>query len=377
MIPASTAFNDTIRQSHKVVSKCEIYSDGIFQAQLFIVDGNVRVDAKNKFRRTADVKLIDVTGDLTPQSASDLLSPQSGNEFVLYRGVHIPSTGVDEYIQLGSFIIKDTEIYDTGEYLQLTLKGYDRGFRVSKAKLAQPLWIIPGDNVGNAIKHVLTYKWPDIPFANDFTLVCDCFMPGTILDRKTDPWEACIGWATDAGMDLYFNNYGQCTLVKLPEGDPNTNSVVWSYVEGPEAQFLSLRVDLTQDDTFNHTVVTSSPTNGTTPLWAEALITNPGHPLYIGGSFGDTPYFYSSPLFTDQDQVQSVANSLLQQHSGHSEHIHFNALVNPCLEANDLVYIERARANVASYFSMEQLVIPMVAVRAMEADTRVKYISSV
>lgn len=375
MISSSAAFQNILRESHKIVTKAVIMTLNQPTFTLAIVDGNVRVDNGNKHRRTADVRLSDPTGTLVPSDLKDLLHPLSGNEIWLYRGAYIPSTGVEEYIQLGAFRIKDTEIMDSGADLGITCKLVDRSLKVVQARNTEPITIASGQSMGTIIKSVLDVKYPTIQYATDFTQVQPWITaPAALLDRAQDAWEVIAKWATDAGLDLLFNNKGQCDLRPLPGGNPAPDDVNWKVLEGSISPLLSLKKDLTSDNTYNHVVCYSQPTDNTTPVSGEAEITDPAHPLAVTGPMGDIPFFYSSNMFTSATQAQVVAQALLYQHAGHTEHIHFNSLVNPCLETNDIVQVKRAKSQVDAYYSLDNITIPLTALRAMECDTRERFL---
>jgi hypothetical protein len=378
MIPSTSKFQSIIRESHKVVTKAVVMTGNNPTTTLTIVDGNVRVDSTNKFRRTADVKLSDPTGTLVPNELTDLLHPLSGNEIWLYRGAYVPSLGTEEYIHLGSFVIKNCEIQDSGENLGISVKLVDRALNVSRARFLEPYVVTSGQAMGTAIKNVLDARYPSVQYAVDFTTIRPWITaPAGVIDRAADTWEILSKWAKDGGLDLAFDHTGKCDLRLMPAGNPGPDDVDWKVIEGQLSPMLSLRKDLTSDNTFNHVVCYSQPTNNTTPVSGSASITDARHPLAITGPMGDIPFFYSSNMFTSAVQCQIVAQSLLYQHAGHTEHVHFNTLVNPCIEANDIVQVKRTKSKVDAYYSLDNITIPLTSVRSMECDTRERFLLDV
>jgi hypothetical protein len=379
MITSTSQFQQVIRESHKVVTKAVIMTGNNPQFTLSIVDGNVKVyNCTNKFRRTADVKLSDPTGTLVPNELTDLLHPLSGNEVWLYRGAYVPSLGVEEYIQLGAFVIKDCEILDSGENLAISVKLYDRSLSVSRARILEPTVVASGTSMGTVIKNVLDVRYPKVKYGMDFTQVRPWITaPAGVIDRTSDPWEVLSKWACDAGLDLMFDNTGMLMLHPLPAGNPSSGDVNWKVIEGQLSPMLSLRKDLTQDNTYNHVMCYSQPTDGVTPVSGSAAITDNRHPLCVTGPMGDIPFFYQSNMFTSNEQCQAVAQSLLYQHAGHSEHVHFNSLVNPCLEAYDIVQVIRTKSKVNAYYSLDSATIPLTATRALECDMRERFLLDV
>lgn len=379
MIEASNQLLRTLQESHVSATKATIVQGGKNEIYtLSIIDGNVRVDSTQKQRRTADVKLSDPTGQLVPQDLTDLLHPLSGNEVWLYRGAFVPEFNNVELCTMGAFVIKDAEIIDSGEDLSVTLKLYDRSLAVQRARITEPYVVASGQHIGTVIRDVILSRYPKVVFANDFTLVSTWVTaPAGVIDRAADVWSLMIKWAMDAGLDLFFDSKGRLTLVPLPGDNPSAGEVIWAFEEGALSTLLSLRKDITSDDTFNHVVCYSQPTDGTPPVSGEAKVTDTRHPLAVTGPMGDIPFFYSSNMFTSTAQCEMVANALLYKHLGHTEHIHFNALVNPCLTDGDLVSILRTRSKVYDYYTLDKLTIPLVGARAMECNVRERFILDV
>lgn len=376
MISSSAAFQRTIRESHEMITKAVVTSGDQARQQLDIVDGNVRIKATNKFRRTADIRLSDPTGDLTPSELNDLLHPLSGNEVLLYRGARIASEKRDEYIQLGRFRIKDTEIMDSGGSLGITIQLVDLALRISQFRTVEPVTVASGTPIGTAIQDMITAKHSWVTFANDFTQVRPWItLPALVVDRATDEWELFQKWATDGGLDLFFDNEGQLVLQPGLSGEPGLGEVVWEFAEGELSTLLSLRRDLTIDNTYNYVMVYGQNTDGTPPVfWGTAVVGD--HPLSTSGPLGTIPFFYSSALMKTVEQCEAVGSALLWKHLGHTEHVHFNSLVNPCLDGLDVCRVIRARSKVDSFYSLDNLTIPLVSVRAMECDTRERFISA-
>lgn len=376
MINSSAEFQKVVKASHKVLAKAEVRNAaGTVLEVLKVNDGNVRINSANKHRRTADVKLSDPTGSLTPDALTSLLHPLSGNEVYLYRGAYVPGVG-EEYILLGVFPIKDTEIMDSGADLGITVKLIDRSLRLSNARNVQPLAIYPGAGVTSTIKLWAQLRYPSVQFKQDFDLIAPWYElnPG-VIDRASDMLEVLTKFAKDIGYDLLFDNEGLMDLQPLPSGTPSAADVSWTVSEGETGTLLSIRKDLTQDDTYNHTVCYSQNTDGTAPVWAEAYESDPNHPLNIYGPIGDKPFFYSSGMFRTTEQCYAAASALLYKHLGHTEHIHFNNVVNPCVTDGDVAQITRAKSKIDNYYSLDNITIPLTAVRAMECDSRERFIT--
>lgn len=375
MISASEELMTTLQESHVVATKAVVMNGNDPIMELDIVDGNVTIDSAAKNRRTANVKLSDPTGNLVPKEITDALHPLAGNEVWLYRGAFVPAFDDTEMCQMGCFAIKDGEIVDSGSDLAITLKLVDRSFVVSRRRVKEPIVYTSGPALCFALYANFYNYYPEVKYANNFLDVRPWIIaPNTKIDRGADIWDTSVKWALDAGLDLYFNNMGELVLEPLPAANPVAEEVVWQFEEGEASTLLSTRKDLTVDDTYNHVICYGQASDGTPPVWGEAMVTDTRHPLSIYSHMGDVPFFYSSPMFTTPEQCTVVAQSLLYKHLGHTEHIHFNALVNPCLDDGDLVTVARERTAISDYFTLDKLTIPMTAMRAMECDTRERFI---
>lgn len=375
-VHTSAQLQRIFKESHTIATRCLVIRNHKDPLQsLQIMDGNIHVNTGNKIRRTAEIKVSDPTGTLVASELTDLLHPLSGNEISLGRGAYVPDFAAEEFCQQGIFIIEDNEIIDSGEDLSISLKLVDRSFAVSRARQTEPMVISGSVSIGTQIMNVLDQRYPMGEYANDFTEVRPWMLaPQGVIDRTDDVWEICTKWATDAGLDLRFDTHGMLELKEMPSSTPGVDQVAWEYIEGATCTLLSIRKNITVDNTYNHVLCYSQPTDGTAPVHGEAMVTDIEHPLNVNGPMGDVPFFYSSNTFTSAEQCTTVAQSLLYKHLGHTEHVHFNALVNPCLEENDVVRIKRAKAGVDTYLTLDSFTVPMTGLRAMEIDARDRFI---
>lgn len=88
MYPIGEDFKRTLKNSHKIAVKVEVLDNGVPVKELDIHQGNVSVDRHKNVRRSCSIQVVDPLGELTPKTATDLLTPY-GNELKLYRGVRI------------------------------------------------------------------------------------------------------------------------------------------------------------------------------------------------------------------------------------------------------------------------------------------------
>lgn len=356
MLSRSVEFDTTVKYSHKIVTKAEVYSAGTLQRTLEITEGSITIDDA-PIRRRANITLTDPTGDLTPTDATSLLSP-FGNEIKLYRGIQL-STG-PEYIPLGVYGISSVRITESGQSLTMVVQLYDRARKVILARLVNDYVIAAGTNYVTAIQDLITFRYPGATFS--FPTGVTNTTPRLYFQENWDIWKQAQKMAVAIGYDLYFDAYGVCTMTPVPS---IYNASVWDYSEGPESMILSVDRSLNDEEIYNHFVVTGESTSNSTPYRGEASDTTPTSPTYIYGAFGDRPQFIRSGLVTSNAQAQTMATAELQKSIGQPLSANVQSIVHPAHDVGDVIRIVRDKAKIDSFFVMDKLTIPMIAERGM------------
>lgn len=364
MWPVSDAFNETLKRSHTICTKAEIYDGDTLAREFEITDGNVNVQDETVHRR-ASVTLVDDTGELSPADANSLFAPV-GNEMRLYRGVVIPATGVEEFVPLGVFGLSDVRVYDSGEGLTMIVDAYDRARKVARAHFPTEYVVTAGTNVGTAIQGIISSRLQGTEF--NFVSTEDK-TPLIVYEAGQDPWQAARELAASIGCDLFFDEVGVCTLAPVPILTQNTPTV-WDYTEGPEATFLYLNRRLTDDDTYSHVIVTGENNGVGAPVRGEAIDDNPSSPTYYLGKFGDVVLFEANRTITTNAQAQIAATALLQRVMGLVDLVEMQAIVNPAHDAFDVISIDRPTSKIDAKYIISKVTIPMTQDRAMNVSVR-------
>lgn len=366
MYTRSAAFDAAVQKSHRIATRCDVYSGTTFIQSLDIIDGNITIDDV-PVRRRATVDLTDPTGALTPADASALLAP-SGNELKLWRGLYLPD-GTSELLPMGVFGISDVRIDDSGQGLHIRLDTYDRARKVQRARFLQEYQVTAGTNYGTAIQTLLTSRFPTITF--NFTAT-SILTPRLIFEAGSDPWKAAQSMAASIGCDLFFDPNGVCVLRPISlVGDP-----AWTYAEGSQAMILYVNRRLNDEKVFNHVVVTGETSGTATPVRAEAFDNNPSSPTYYLGAYGDVVTFEASSFITTTAQAQAAANRKLAKVLGLSELIQFNTIVHPAHEISDIVRLTRADSKVNNVYVIGKLTMPMVHSRVMNGTCRQRVLTA-
>lgn len=358
----SEAFKKQLTRSHRMAVKAEVFSAGLFEREMDIVDGGVSI-GEGVIRRGANVSFADPKGDLTPADGKDLFAP-FGNTVKLQRGLYLPNQTEPELKKLGLFEITDVTVDDSGEGLRIELELFDFARRVSRAKLPRAYTILRGANYGTAIFELIDVGVPGLTY-NFETVISTT--PLLVFEQGADRWEKARIMAASVGMDLFFDPDGVCSLRSVP---PITDQVDWTYRDGEDATILSTNKKLSNEQAYNHVIVTGEALDNTPPVFGEAMDTNPNSPTYIFGPYGDVPYFFASKFVTTTEQATAAAQGILNDLLGATEIVRFNAIVNPAHDYRDIVYVDRNRSRINSRYVMHKLNIPLTQDRAMDVSTR-------
>src|SRR5262249_51958106 len=95
----------------------------------------------------------------------------------------------------------------------------------------------------------------------------------------------------------------------------------------------------------NVIVARGEPQDGTAPVQALALDTDPSYPTYAGTAPGTRPYgrvtqFYSSPLLSTVAQAQSAANTILAGSVGAGATYTMTCPFDPTITSGDVIAVE-------------------------------------
>jgi hypothetical protein len=318
-----------------------------------------------------------VDGTWTPSTTTDLLTPY-GNEMRFYRGISGQDigSGIDEYIPLGVFSIADVNIYDSGDGYMITLAGFDRARKVSRAKLADDYVMPTNLNWALAIRQLIAARYPGVIFSGDATQwatkTSEVTPLGVPLVFKTgdDPWEKALQMARTIGYDLYFDVYGQCALTPTPDPTSTDQPIVWTFQEGTNSHLLNLQKRLTDENAVNHVVVAGESTGVSTPVRGDAQNTDNTSPTRVNGPFGDVVYFIQNTGAKSSAAAQAQAQAELRIKLGIEETLTFMAIANPTLDAMDPIQVIRGKSEINARWWIDKMTFPLIANRSMNISCR-------
>lgn len=366
MYPASAEFKAAIRTDHIAVSKAEIWNQDQKLLTLDIVEGSVDVSVDKTTRRSCAVSLVTSreSNNLVPDTDFDYLTP-FGNELRLYRGVEFLN-GTREYVPLGVFIITDVNIEDTNAGVTIQVRGEDRGVKVSRNKWTKAYQMVSG-SLESSISALLQDRYADVQTNFPTTNVTiQQVILGT--EKSNDPWKDAIEICELGGYDLYFDVNGIATMRQFPSLDGSP--VVAIFDEDDEMTITTLARDISTRETYNGVIYTIEGSNITTPLKVEIWDDDPASPTYRYGVFGQAPTFVTSSVLATQAEAVNAASLLLYKYIGSQENISFSSLVDPTLDANDVIYIKSNGAKVDRLAIIDNIQIPLGVDGQMSTKTR-------
>jgi hypothetical protein len=359
--PVSAEFLAAMKRSHSLALRAELLDNaGNVQRTFDVLSGSVTADAGRSVRRTCDAALADPDGALTPGELDDLFAP--GQEVKLYRGLHLP-TG-PELVPQGVFRIGKASVRDTGDRLSVALTGKDRSETIRRARFTDTYVITEGTNVADAIRTLISGRTGISRF--NFMLTSHT-TPRIVAQAGDDPWELAESLARNIGGILFFDRDGIPTL--RPEPDSSASSAL-TLAEGAEAMLSDVESTLDESKTYNHVIVTGESTDNAAPIRAEAQDDDPDSSTYVGGGFGDVPYFYTSRMIYTQAQAQDVADATLRRVLRLSRKVTATILPAPHLDADDVVKVTRARAKVARSVMVRRTKLSLSATETMTVESQ-------
>jgi hypothetical protein len=276
------------------------------------------------------------------------------------------TVAVDELVPLGVFLITDVQVTTGPDGTTVTVQGSDRALRISRNRWAGPYPIrnLPTED---AIDGLLVDRWLDVD--TDLPATGRTVRRATLgVGEDNDPWADARGIAQAAGYDLYFDGNGVAVMDQVP--DYADASPVEIYLEDDEAMVLELTRGLTSERSYNGVIATGEGSDLDDVYRGEAWDDDPASPTYRFGPYGQYPRFYSSPLLASDDEAEAAAASLLARIRGIIETVEWTQIVDPSLDAGDLVEVRNAATKLRRAMVLDRLTIPLSPSQPMTAVAR-------
>lgn len=365
MYPTSDAYKAAIRSTHVAVSTAEVWSGSLKLLDLDISGGSVSVSATSAVRRTCQVTFSTERGSaLVPDNGFSALTP-FGNELRLYRGIQYPD-GSRELVPLGVFVITRVSVKDDADGVEMSVEGSDRSILVANNSWLNPYTVTAG-SLTTALTSLLQDRYANVQI--NFPTIPEQVSQQVLgLDSDNDPWKDAVAVAEACGYDLYFDPLGVATLERFPDRD--SASVDATYEENADAVLISLDRQDTVEQTYNGVIFIAEGSAIDTPLRVEVWDEDPTSPTYRYGPFGQRPIFLSQSAVTVYATALSSATALLSKYLGSQQSLSWQQIVDPSLDANDVIRIRNTGAKVDRLVIIDALTVPLSATEAMSATAR-------
>lgn len=353
-------FYERIRASHSVVSYVDMIAPDQEARRLLAIEGEVACDRTAQVRRSLNCRLVDPTGEITPRSTGEVLTPY-GTELRAYRGIKWKDrsgTWVEEICPLGVFRLSRSSItYKADGTSDITLEAYDHSRTIQRDKFTIPYVIPANTNILTAIKDIVkrTFPAPDYDTIGT-TLTTTAPM---LFDTGGDPWEACVGLAKSMGCEIYFDVTGRLVVAPPPDiaAQPAPD---FTYIEGDRCTMIDLAREFSDESAFNGVIVTGeSPGDEKPPVRGEAWDDSPTSPTYRYGDYGEVPFFITDNTAKTVEDCIKIAKAELALLLGRPAALSITALVNPSYEAGDVVEVELNRAGVDGLYGIDAFNVPL------------------
>lgn len=295
---------------------------------LIFYGGNVSASLGSRVTRNA---IFTCHEDLYPVLETDPLNPY-GPIVRIYAGIEFGDGSRHYSWQVFGGRIQDTVWDSESGTCQVTC--YDFAADVVDNGFLQPVNSSVGALATTQIKELILDGYPNATFGTDDVL--DIRMPQ--LTWESDRGAALDEVAKSLGALWYELATEQFVTRRIPWTVPG--SPVVSLRGGAGGHILRARATRSRSDVYNAIAVTGERADGTIPVYATSLDTNPASPTYVRGPFGRRTRQNHLQTPTSQGQVQGIANDLLQSSKALTESWDITIIPDASLELGDVIGIE-------------------------------------
>lgn len=369
----SAAFRTALAKSHTVAIRVRVKSSTGTFTTLDTIGGSVSVDIDRAVRRDcSSIDVISSDGSLIPTSATSLLSPISGAELYIDRGITF-SDGTTEYVPLGVFNWTTVTSAFTSAGVVITLDGLqDRAQKIIQATYSKPYAINAATAVETVLATILKRGWSNVPGTGSFPATGQTVSNRSFAaEGDSDPWTDALDLANDFGYRLYFDVNGIARLQTV--GGPLSSSIVTYSSSNPLVIDISRTLD--SSDTYSGVIATASGTNMLKPFRATAYDTDPASPTYYLGPFGKRIRVFSSSAINTQALANTTATAELQRTLGLVEQVSWSQIPDPSLDVGDVVTLTYNELSLNRSYRIDRIDLPLDESGLMSVTARARRLS--
>jgi hypothetical protein len=303
------------------------FSRGGLTRDLEPVSGSLTQDARRNARW--DGRLSFAGDELLPRRPGDLLTP-FGTRLEVELGLELLD-GTVATVPYGVYEVASARTRTEAGQRVVDVGLIDLSDNVERYRFETALTIATGTDLGTMINTVVTNRTGQNPGVG---LVGSALGAARIfgLDPATAPWSEILDVLSNFSRTAWYDRVGQIQIGNLSP-DPED-----SY---PLDQLTSLSADYDTRPP-NVIVARGEAQDGTIPVQAVAIDSDPSSPTYAGTGPGTSPYgrvteFFSSPLLKTVAQAQAAATTILNQNVGAGATYTLVRPYDPTISAGDVV----------------------------------------
>jgi hypothetical protein len=319
-------------------SRFTFFRDGVSQ-ELEPVSGSITQDARRGGRW--DGRLSFAGDRWLPRRPGDLLTP-FGTRLKVELGLELLDGSVST-VPYGTFEVSSSKTRTEAGARLVDVGLIDMSDNVERYRFEKPLTIPINTDLGTMVNTVVTNRTginPNVPLTGQ-TFWAEARTVG--LDVETGPWAEVLDMLKGYGLTAWYDRVGQVQVASL---NPDAATAY------PLDSLTSLSADYGTRPP-NVFVARGEPQDGSAPVQAVAMDTDPSSPTYAGTGPGTSPYgrvtqFYSSQLLRTVGMAQLVANSLLARRVGAGATYTMVRPYDPTISAGDVVSVDGAALAVDS-----------------------------
>jgi Domain of unknown function (DUF5047) len=318
-------------------SRLTFFRGGV-TSELEPISGSFTQDARRNARW--DGRLQFAGDDVLPRRPGDLLTP-FGTRVEVELGLELLDGSVSS-VPYGTYEISSSKVDTDAGSRVVSVGMIDVSDRVERYRFETPVSVASGTDLATMINTVVTNRTGFNPgvTATGVTLGAARVFG---LDAGTAPWSEILDVLANFSLVAWYDRVGQ---IQVGSQVPDSAT----------AYPLDLLTSLSSDyDTRppNVVVARGEAQDGTAPVQAVAVDSDPSSPTYAGTGPGTSPYgrvteFFSSPLLKTVGQAQSAADTILAQNVGAGATYTLIRPYDPAITAGDVVTLDGAAMAVDS-----------------------------
>jgi hypothetical protein len=306
------------------------FSRGGVTRELEPTGGSITQDARRKARW--DGRLTFAGDSLLPRRPGDLLTP-FGTRLQVELGLELLDGSIST-VPYGTFEIASARTRTEAGQRVVDVGLIDISDNVERYRFETPLTVASGTDLATMVNTVVSNRSGFNPGVTPTGAVLGAARIFG-LDPATAPWSEILDVLDSFSRTAWYDRVGAIQIGTLTP-DPVT------------AYPLDLMTSLSADyDTRppNVIVARGEAQDGTAPVQAVAIDSDPSSPTYAGTGPGTSPYgrvteYFSSPLIKTVPQAQAAANTILSQNVGAGATYTLVRPYDPTISAGDVVSLE-------------------------------------